>query len=196
MKANRSFSTIIGRVVICALVSGLTVGIDLAVENSWSIDNPTRLDPPTMICAIDIYPGHYPNGYNPRSFGAMDVALLGSSEFNVMDADFNSLRFGPYEAEPIHDLTDPITHLRHLRDVNFDGHVDLVMHYWNWATGIACGDTSASLIGNTLSCQPFSGSDSVWPMCVTPILERPPLLMKPGSPSFGSRGHTSVSTTK
>jgi hypothetical protein len=45
--------------------------------------------------------------------------------------------------------------------VDGDGDVDLVFHVLTSETGIACGDTSASLIGATVDGQAIEGLDSI-----------------------------------
>jgi hypothetical protein len=54
--------------------------------------------------------------------------------------------------------------LDHLQDVNNDGYLDLVSHYKQKLTGLACGDTGATLSGNLLpafGAIPIAGTDSV-----------------------------------
>jgi hypothetical protein len=72
-----------------------------------------------------------------------------------------TLSFGPNAASPAHNLTDSFTYNDHLRDVNFDGYLDLMSHYRTRNTGIACGDESATLTGETLGGQAIEGSDSI-----------------------------------
>ena len=52
-------------------------------------------------------------------------------------------------------------HYSHLQDRNMDGFLDLITYYRVQATGISCGDESATLTGRT-STQEFAGMDSVW----------------------------------
>ena len=110
---------------------------------------------------IDIHPDSYPNSINPRSRGVVPVAILGSATFDVTAVDVTTLSFGPAGASPFHRLNDPFTYNDHLRDVNFDGYLDLVTHYRTQNTGIACGDESATLTGATLDDVPIEGSDSL-----------------------------------
>ena len=56
-----------------------------------------------------------------------------------------TLRFGPNNAQPKHDLTDAEVYADHLQDVNYDGYTDLVSHYKTKQTGIAFGQVSAEL---------------------------------------------------
>jgi len=134
-------------------------GQDLAVANYRSHDVPVLLN--HMIFEIDINPGVFPNTINTRLNYVVSVALLGSEVFDVADVDVTSLRFGPDEASPAHDLTDTWTYTAHLQDVNFDGFMDLIMHFPMQDTGIACGDESATLTGNMLSGKPIEGTDSI-----------------------------------
>ncbi len=46
-------------------------------------------------------------------------------------------------------------------DIDGDGRLDLLLHFWTRESGIACGDTSASLTGSTYTGQTFRGSDSI-----------------------------------
>lgn len=108
---------------------------------------------------IDIKPGSDPNSINPKSKGVIPVAILGSITFDVTDVDVDTLRFGPSPASPAHDLTDPVVYAEHLQDVNDDGFTDLVSHYRTRDTGIALGDTSATL--ETTGGIPITGTDSV-----------------------------------
>jgi hypothetical protein len=48
-----------------------------------------------------------------------------------------------------------------LEDVDGDGDIDMILHFKTQETGIQCGDTSASLTGETLDDQMIQGSDSI-----------------------------------
>jgi hypothetical protein len=109
----------------------------------------------TVLTAFfDIKPDGFPNSVNPRSRGVIPVAIIGSDTFDVAEIDVTTLAFGPGGA--------PIAHLNgHLQDVNYDGIMDLLLHFRTQDTGIVCGDESAILTGETLDGQPFEGSDSI-----------------------------------
>ncbi len=117
---------------------------------------------PTVI-KIDIKPASDPNSINIRSMGLVPVAILGSANFDVADVDVTSLVFGPNGATPAHDLSDLDTYNEHIEDVNQDGFDDLVSHYKQKETGIACGDIFATLFAETISGTTIAGADSVNP---------------------------------
>ena len=107
----------------------------------------------TQLIDIDIKPGSDPNGVNPRSKGVIPVAVLGSVDFDATQVDFSTVRFGPDEASPVHD--------GHVENVNGDGFADMVFHFRSRDTGIACGDTDATLTGEIFAGAPFTGTDAV-----------------------------------
>ena len=59
----------------------------------------------------------------------------------------STLEFGPDRAAPVHE--------GHFEDVNDDGFTDLVTHYRQKDTGIASGDSEASLTGMLLDGTPI-----------------------------------------
>jgi hypothetical protein len=102
---------------------------------------------------IDIKPASKPNPVNPKSRGVLRVAVLGSGAFDATQVDSPTVRFGPGNASPVRD--------GRVADVNHDGSPDMVLFFDTKATGIRCGDTSASLSGQTFGGQRFAGSDSI-----------------------------------
>ena len=102
---------------------------------------------------IDIEPGGTPNSINPRSRGVIPVAILGSADFDAASVDGTTVRFGPASAA---DASGG-----HLEDVNRDGRLDLVLHFDTQAAGIACGQSSATLIGKTAGGKTIQGSDTI-----------------------------------
>src|SRR5439155_24889907 len=104
--------------------------------------------------AIDIKPGTFPNSINPRSKGVIPVAILTTDTFDATAVDQTTVRFGPNgtEAAPVQSA---------LEDVDGDGDTDMILHFKTQDTGIVCGDTSASLTGETFGGQAIEGSDSI-----------------------------------
>ena len=103
---------------------------------------------------IDIKPASSENRINPRSNGKIRVAVLTRDGFDATEVDPAGVRFGRTgtEAAPVRFA---------LRDVDGDGSTDLVLRFMIRQTGLACGDTSASLTGRTFGGQAISGSDSI-----------------------------------
>jgi len=107
-----------------------------------------------QMVAIDIKPGSYPNSINPKSKGKIPVAILTTGTFDATTVDPATVRFGATgtEAAPVQSA---------LEDVNGDGDTDMILHFNTQDTGIKCGDTSASLTGQTLSGQAIKGADAI-----------------------------------
>jgi hypothetical protein len=99
---------------------------------------------------IDIKPGSDDNPINIRSRGLIPLAVLGSAMLDVRDLNVETLKFGPGEAPPAHDLSKPGIFSGHLEDVNLDGFMDLVSHYRTSSTEIAVSDTEACLVAELL----------------------------------------------
>jgi hypothetical protein len=103
---------------------------------------------------IDIKPGNTGNTINPRLKGVLWVALLSDKEGldDPMQIDLASVRFGPGGAKP--DRFE-------VSDLNRDGAADLLLRFWMPDTGLACGDTTVTLVGHTIPGQRFIGFDSI-----------------------------------
>ena len=117
----------------------------------------TLVDDVTLVplpVSIDIKPGSDPNSINLRSRGVIPVAVLTTATFDATTVDPTTVRFGKTgtEATPVQFA---------LKDVDLDGDIDRILHFKTQNTGILCGDTSASLTGQTFDGQMIKGSDSV-----------------------------------
>lgn len=112
------------------------------------------LIPQVQEVSIDIKPGSFPNSINPRSKGKIPVAILTTDTFDATTVDETTVLFGPTgsEAAPVQVA---------LEDVDGDLDTDMILHFNTQETGIVCGDTSASLTGQTFSGQAIEGSDSI-----------------------------------
>lgn len=102
---------------------------------------------------IDIKPGSSQNTVNPKSKGVIPVALLGGPDLNLNTVDIASLAFGPGGAAAEHG--------GHPADVNGDGYADLMLHFRTQDSGIAAGDTEATLKGALIDGTPIAGADVV-----------------------------------
>jgi len=104
---------------------------------------------------IDIKPGKSPAAENRIELdddGKIKVAILGSPEFDALQVDPASVQFGPAGAATISDK---------VRDTNKDGLPDLFLKFRIRDTGIACGDTEATLTGETFGGNPVLGTDAL-----------------------------------
>ena len=103
---------------------------------------------------IDIKPGGDPNSINPSSKGKIPVALLTTETFDALSVDPMTVQFGPDGATEAHKRW-------HVDDVDEDGDSDLLFHFNTQETGIVCGDTEATLTGETFGGEGISGTDSI-----------------------------------
>lgn len=102
--------------------------------------------------AIDINPGKDPNIINLKSGGSIPVAVLTQGEFDALQLDPVTTRFGPGEAA---------TARYKVKDVDKDHDVDLVLFFKIQQTGITCSDVQATLTGELYDGTPFTANDSI-----------------------------------
>lgn len=97
-----------------------------------------------------------PSGGSPdvnlKSGGGISVVLYSNDNLDATQA--TNLAFGPAGAGIMHNAP-------HVSDVDGDGLDDLVMHFRQRNAGLACGDTSATLTGETGGGHPFSTTATV-----------------------------------
>jgi hypothetical protein len=104
--------------------------------------------------AIDIKPGSDPNSINLKSKGVIPVAILTTDHFNAATVDPLSVEFGPNGAKETHGKG-------HLEDVDGDGDQDMVLHFKTQQTEIQCGQTAATLTGETIVGIAITGTDAI-----------------------------------
>ncbi len=106
---------------------------------------------------IDIKPGSDPNSINPKSQGKIPVAILSTEQFYAPEMiNKDSLTFGTAGDE------DSLAFCNYRgEDINGDGLMDLVCHFYTQDTGFLCGDTEGVLKGMTMDGTPVEGRDSV-----------------------------------
>jgi hypothetical protein len=117
-------------------------------------DSRVLVDVSDIDVLIDIKPGSFPNGLNPRQRGVVPVAIMTTPTFDAATVDRTTIRFGKtgIEAAPLHIA---------LEDWDHDGDLDMILQFEQLATGIQCGDTSAKLTAKTLGGTSIEGIDSV-----------------------------------
>lgn len=119
-------------------------------SSDFSVDN-INLTPITTV-DTDIKPGSDPNSINLKSKGLIPVAILTTESFDATTVDPPTVEFGPNGEAPLRWAVE---------DVDDDGDLDLILHFKTQATGIAAGDTEATLTGALIGGAPFTGTDSV-----------------------------------
>jgi serine protease len=108
--------------------------------------------------SIDLDPWDQLNEVDPGVDSLLTVAVhtttiaAGGVDFDATDIDPTSLRFGPAAAL---NKAVPL-----VLDVDGDTDIDTVFGFGSFDTGIACGDTDATLTGATYSGVPLTGSDA------------------------------------
>ena len=87
-----------------------------------------------MLVSVDVRPRSDANKINPNSTKDINVAIFSVNGFDATKVDPNTVRFAATgtEAAPIHVGR---------RDVDGDGHRDMVVRFEIQDTGIKCGDT-------------------------------------------------------
>lgn len=97
----------------------------------------------------------------------LPVAILSSSlrgdgfDFDPSRIDPDSIRFGPLQARPAEDFSDPLVYQRSLLDVNGDGVPDLVLYFSGDTAGITSENEEACLVAKTLDGERIFGCGKV-----------------------------------
>ena len=107
-----------------------------------------------MLASVDIRPKKDANRINPNSTKNINVAIFSVNGFDATSVDPNTVRFGAtgMEAAPISGA---------IRDVDGDGHFDMVLRFQILDTGIKCGDTLALLTGQISNGPSIIGSSPI-----------------------------------
>jgi Sortilin, neurotensin receptor 3, len=117
-----------------------------------------ELVPETILpIEIDIKPGTSENPINTKSRGKIPVAILSSVTFDAPnEVNKTSLHFGRTGGEASLAFCN-----MDAEDVNGDGFLDLMCHFYTSSTGFQVGDTDGVLEGLTVDGTPIEARDSV-----------------------------------
>jgi hypothetical protein len=154
----KTYSTIYKTPGIYQIIARLT---DEQGDSSVSMPIGIKVDPVApplpVFVDIDLKPGNKRNVVNPREKGSIWVAILSDTDPGA-PFDPSSLvriptvKFGPDGGEAVR---------YKVKDVNSDGLGDLLLRFRIPETGIACGDTEATLVGETVGGQRFTGTATI-----------------------------------
>ena len=117
-----------------------------------SLDGALRLAESLRVVKIDILPGDDRNRLQPSTTPVVPVALLGDASFDVSTVNCTTLRFGPGRT---------LARDCEFSDIDGDGFLDLKARFAGAHSGMACGETEASLFGTTADGSSLVGSDVV-----------------------------------
>jgi len=118
----------------------------------WTITLPS-----TKEVTIDIKPGSQPNAINRKSSGKIPLAILSRPDFDApTEIDKSSLTFGSTGDEVSLAFCN-----KSAEDVNSDGLLDQVCHFYTKKTGFQENDLEGILKGQTVDGTSIEGHDSV-----------------------------------
>ena len=103
-----------------------------------------------MQISIDIKPCADLNSINLKSKGKIPVAVLTTDDYDVLEIDPVTIEFAG--ANPLKWAFE---------DVDYDGDIDLILHFNTQELTLTEGDTEATLIGETVAGVPIEGTDSI-----------------------------------
>ncbi|OGK43586.1 hypothetical protein A3B40_04640 [Candidatus Roizmanbacteria bacterium RIFCSPLOWO2_01_FULL_37_16] len=117
---------------------------------------------PTVNVAIDIKPGSTSNCFNNNGYGALPVAILGSSNFDANQVNPETVALNGMVVKAVGKSNKL---LAHIEDTNSDGFMDMVVQIQDADGAYASGETLATLAGKTFSGKDIKGTDTI---CIVP----------------------------
>ena len=145
------------------LPSSLAVGSIIGLKpanggSSFIVLTVVDCTPPPVTARIDVLPGLRVNYVIPRLRApVLPVLIYGSATVNVQSMTSVHLQDAAAASVPAI-LSRPF-------DANHDGYLDRVYWFSPIATGIACGQTSVTLTGQTTGGTHIVGTDSIRTVC-------------------------------
>lgn len=111
--------------------------------------------------AIDIKPRDSDNSVNLQAQRVIAVAILTTDGFDAGRVDPASVCFGKDPSNPEESDCTEVHGKGHMKDVDGDGDLDLVLHFDTAETGIGQGDSQACLAGKTSDGRSIRGCDAI-----------------------------------
>ena len=108
-------------------------------------------DTDKLAAKIDVKPGDEMNAVNSDTDTMLEVALLGSEDFDVNNVDVNTVTLGEVKSSK-----DSL-----VADSNGDGIADLIFVFSTAELGLENGDSELTLKGQTKDGKSFEGTDKV-----------------------------------
>ena len=130
----------------------LSTGL-LPADQRFDLPFATVVDDGTLEVDIDFLYRSRMNRFNPRRGGSVDFAVLTSPSFDATTVDWTTAAAGPAGAGAL----GPGSAV----DVDGDGDVDLVLDFNARDLGVACGDTTITLLATTFAGDEIRGVDAI-----------------------------------
>ena len=139
--------------------SGQIVGIGVTASGQQLAFLLTPVDPADIV-AIDVDPWSPANEIRPASNNLIAVAVMGSNTATGDASDFDASQVNPASVKlGVGEAQNQATPL--LADLDGDTNIDVAFGFRTQDTGIVCGDTEVTLVGETYAGDPFTGTDTV-----------------------------------
>jgi hypothetical protein len=120
-------------------------------DEFWLTDVQWAITQIAIPAVIDIKPRKKPeNVISLKNDLNLKVAIVGEETFDALQVDPTTVKFGSNGASPVRFKG---------QDYNRDGFPDLILTFKLIETGISCGDTEATLTGETYAEEVIEGSD-------------------------------------
>lgn len=151
---NRELFSMFGRFI------EVRVTLKASPEGTSPVLSDIRIQPHVVYVDIDIKPGSYPNSINCKPKNeVISVAVLTTEYFDALSLDYRTVKFEG--AKEIHVDKRTSLPVQHTEDVDLDGDLDLVFHFYLRNTTLTCASTTGQLKGLTYGEVPIEGTDSV-----------------------------------